>query len=437
MVTDSLVQRTRGQLRGLWQLYRQSGTARDLLRVLSGNIMAQGLAFLAVILVSRDLGPARYGEFALLIAIFTFITQLSDFGTSTSYVTHLSRRREQRARVLGTVLIFKLLAGTLLAALMWVLAPQISQYFFERDAYASYFRLAAPALLFHALLGTLVAHCQALEQFRLYNLLNVAHHGLRCLSIVTVLLVADAHLHFSVFVYIYFFAAAIVTLSIVWRFNIIFVFEWLTIRAIYQLGFWIFLSSIAVLIMMRIDMVMLKKLAGAEQVGLYSVASNVAMALPLVTMSLTATLMPKMAELMEGATIRAFVVRVMRHTKYVLAVSVLLQLLSPLLIYGVFGAAYANSVPVLVVLVLSYMFGVIVNPISLIYYQIGKSFMLTAVNWAQLLIGYGCNLLLIPALGATGAAISSLTLHIFSSSVIVGYLYFSAVGNRGLEPQNA
>lgn len=436
MVPDVAAKGGRGKLTAMWHRYRQSGTARDLLRVLSGNVMAQGVAFLAVILVSRELGPASYGEFALLIAIFTFITQLSDFGTSTSYVTYLSTHRDARARVLGTVLVFKLLAGLLLAALLWLLASPISVYFFGRDTFASYLQLAAPALLFHTMLATLVAHCQALEQFSAYNLLNIAHHATRCLSILAVLLLAGHSDRFSLFVYIYFFAAGGVAVAAITRFDIIVALDWPVIRSIYRLGFWIFLSSIAVLVQMRIDMVMLKKLAGAEQVGLYSVASNVAMALPLVTMSLTATLMPKMAALLEGGTIRDFVGRVLRHTKYVLGVSVLLQLLSPLLIYGVFGSAYAGSVPVLVVLVLSYMFGVIVNPISLIYYQIGKSFMLTAVNWGQLLIGYVCNLLLIPSLGATGAALSSLTLHIFSSSVIVGYLYFSAVGQRGLEEQH-
>jgi O-antigen/teichoic acid export membrane protein len=102
---------------------------------------------------------------------------------------------------------------------------------------------------------------------------------------------------------------------------------------------------------------------------------------------------------------------------------VLLEIVSPLVIGILFGKAYEHAVPVFGILLVSYMFGIVINPISLIYYQVNRAYVLTLVNWGQLLIGYFCNLILIPPYGANGAAVSSLLLHIFSSAVIVGYLY--------------
>lgn len=67
----------------------KSKTLQDLLKVLSGNIVAQGLGFLTIIIISRDLGPEQYGIFSLLLAIFTVATQVSDFGVSTSYVKYV------------------------------------------------------------------------------------------------------------------------------------------------------------------------------------------------------------------------------------------------------------------------------------------------------------------------------------------------------------
>ena len=67
----------------------KSKTLQDLLKVLSGNIVAQGIGFLNIIIISRDLGPEQYGIFSLLLAIFTVATQVSDFGVSTSYVKYV------------------------------------------------------------------------------------------------------------------------------------------------------------------------------------------------------------------------------------------------------------------------------------------------------------------------------------------------------------
>ncbi|KAB0327132.1 flippase [Janthinobacterium sp. PLB04] len=413
--------------------YAGSKVAKDILKVLSGNVVAQGLSFLAIIIISRDLGPESYGDFALIIAIFTFLTQISDFGTSTSYVKFLSENKSEEKVIFSSVLIFKTLTGILFSAVIWFFSFDISGYFFSTERYEYYFRLAAIALVFHSVLGTVIAHFQGLEKFRQYSLVSISHYAIRFLAIVVVILAFAAGKRFEYFIYIYFFAVVIVSLSSVYILQAGFLFKWKYVEEIYKLGFWIFFSSVAVVVMMRIDVVMLKKLGDAEAVGFYSVASNVAMILPLITMSITATLMPKMEAFLRESTIREFIKKILKKTKYVILVSLLLQAASPLIIYILFGEAYLKSIPVLLVLVVSYMFGVIVNPISLIYYQIKKPFLLTAVNWGQLLIGYSLNLLLIPDFGAVGAAISSLGIHIFSSSIIVGYLYFSKVRDFSLK----
>ena len=401
----------------------KSGIVADVLKVLTGNIVAQGFAFLVTVLISRDLGPARYGEFALIIAIFTCITQLSDFGTSTSYVRFLARNKEAEAEAFGSMVLFKLLTSSVLGILIWLSASEISAYFFNSAVYAGLFRMTAVALVFHSLLTTMIAHLQGMERFRMYSLLSISHHGLRLVSTVIIMLSATASERFSYFMYAYFFVAAGIVSVLLTQWKMRLVLNWAYIKEIYTLGFWIFLSSVAVIVQMRIDVLMLQKLGTPVQTGLYSAASNVAMIFPLVTMSITATLMPKMDSFLRDHTVREFIAKAGRLTKYVLACCVLLEFASPLVIGILFGEAYRDAVPVFGILLVSYMFGIIINPISLIYYQVNRAHVLTLVNWGQLFIGYVCNLVLIPPYGATGAAISSVLLHIFSSAVIVGYLY--------------
>lgn len=401
----------------------QSQTVRDVVKVLTGNVMAQGLAFLATVLVSRDLGPARYGDYALIVAVFTLCTQMSDFGTATSYVRFLARNRAAAAEVLGSLILFKLLSGGALALAVWAGADAMSTYFFGHEAHALYFRCTALALLAHSLLTTFIAHLQGLEQFRRYSLLSIAHHGIRLVSMLAISLGVAAASHFEYFLYAYFFVAVLIVAVLLCTWQIRWTLNWGYIAEIYSLGFWIFLSSVAVLVMMRIDLVMLQKLSDAYQTGLYSAASNLAMVFPLITMSITATLMPKMDGFLREHTVREFIRKTGRLVKYVIGMCLVLELLAPLAIRLFFGAAYEDSASVFGILLMSYMFGIVINPISLIYYQVNRAYVLTVVNWGQLAIGYGCNLLLIPRFGADGAAISSVLLHVFSSTVIVGYLY--------------
>jgi O-antigen/teichoic acid export membrane protein len=405
--------------------YRNSPLLQDIIKVLGGNIVAQGFAFLSTVVISRDLGPAQYGEFALIVAIFTFMTQFSDFGTSTSYVKFLSGNKDDATNILSSVIIFKIVTGVALSIIVAFCADSISAYFFQKRDYAEFFILAATALTFHTVWSTFIAHLQGLESFQRYSLLSIAHHGLRFATILMIALLLRSERHFSDYLYTYFFVACALVLAVGYMFKLKLVFRWSYIKEIYVLGFWIFLSSIAVILMMRIDVVMLQKLSDAKQIGYYSAASSVAMIFPLITMSVTATLMPKMEMFLQQHSVKEFIGKVGGLTKYVVAVSVLLQLISPVIIGLTFGAAYQDSIVIFCVLIVSYMFGVIVNPISLVYYQVNKAFLLTSVNWGQLLIGYLCNLALIPSYGAIGAAVSSLLLHIFSSTIIIGYLYIA------------
>jgi len=407
----------------MFKLQIKSGIVADVIKVLTGNIVAQGFAFLATVLISRDLGPARYGDFALIVAIFTCITQLSDFGTSTSYVRFLARNKQVEAEALGSMVLFKIMTAGVLAIIIWLSASQISLYFFTNANYAGLFRLTAIALIFHSLLTTMIAHLQGMEQFREYSLLSISHHGLRFVSTVIIALAAAKEERFGYFMYAYFFVASGLVVVQLSRWEMRFTLNWSYVKEIYALGFWIFLSSIAVIVQMRIDVLMLQKLSGPIQTGLYSAASNVAMIFPLVTMSITATLMPKMDSFLRDHTVRQFIAKTGKLTKYVLVCCVVLEIASPLVIHILFGEAYRGAVSVFGILLVSYMFGIVINPISLIYYQVNRAHILTMVNWGQLLIGYLCNLLLIPLYGADGAAVSSVILHIFSSAIIVGYLY--------------
>lgn len=80
---------------------RDSISARFAFTIFS-NLARAALTFLTGVVVARGLGPERYGDFNFLLGSFIAIRQLLDAGTSTSFVTFISRRQ----RTLGFFLAY-------------------------------------------------------------------------------------------------------------------------------------------------------------------------------------------------------------------------------------------------------------------------------------------------------------------------------------------
>ena len=404
----------------------KSRTLEDILKVLSGNIVAQGIGFLTIIIISRDLGPEQYGIFALLIAIFTIAVQFSDFGISTSYVKYLSENLDKSKEIFFTVVISKVVLSFFVISLLYFFSQSLSIFFFETDLYSKLIEFISFAVFAHSLYSVIVSHYQAKQQFKKYAYINICHNILKILTVVLISISFTQHYHLTYFVYSYAFSliAILIFLAIV---NFKYVlsqksFEFNHFIQIYRLGFWVFLSTLATMVIMRLDIIMLQKMSTSQEVGYYSVAMNLAMIFPLITASLTTALLPKMSKFLENNSIREYMNKILTKVKYVIFILIILELLSPLVIKLLFGVVYLESVSVFQILIVAFMFGIIVNPISLIIYSINKAYILTILNWIQLPLNYFGNILLIPIFHADGAAMSTIMLRIIGGLYIFKYL---------------
>ncbi|BBG66802.1 membrane protein [Hydrogenimonas sp.] len=401
----------------------KSRTLKDLLKVLSGNIVAQGLGFATTVLVSRDLGPSEYGIFSLILAIFTILVQISDFGISTSYVKFTSEHLSERREIFTTVLAGKTLLSLIVALVAVFGADHISRFFFDSDKYGALISLISAAVLFHSIFSTVVAHYQALQNFRAYSMLKIFHSAMKLLTVVVVSFLFSKEQHIEYFILTYAYTVVLLLFALLYKnFRYLGGFNKRYLIEIYRLGFWIFLSSIATMIIMRLDIMMLQKMSTSVEVGYYSAALNLAMIFPLITASLVTTLLPKMESFLKQHTIKAYIFKVLSKTKYVVIVLIMLELISGYLVEAVYGSGYEGSVTVFRILLFAFIFGVIVNPVSLVMLSINRAHLLTLLNWIQLPLNYAGNLVFIPLLQAEGAAISTVILRIVGGAYIIIYL---------------
>jgi O-antigen/teichoic acid export membrane protein len=404
----------------------KSKTLQDLLKVLSGNVAAQGIGFLTIILISRDLGPEQYGVFSLLLAIFTISIQISDFGISTSYVKYLSENLSKAKEIFFTVVVSKIVLSFIIILSLYFLSEYISVFFFESDIYTKLIQLISVAILFHSIYGVIVANLQAKQHIKQFAFMHIFHNLLKILAVVFISFSFIQNEHLEYFIYAYSFSVVFILMFLLLTNikNLSFKnhFDFTHFIEIYKLGFWIFLSALATMVIMRLDIMMLTKMSTSQEAGYYSVAMNLAMVFPLITASLTATLLPKMESFLKNNSTKEYIFKILAKAKYVLLGLIIMEILSPYLITLIFGIEYIHSIRVFQIILIAFTFGIIVNPIALVIYSINKAYVLTLLNWIQLPLNYFGNILLIPLFQADGAAISTVGLKTIGGIYIITYL---------------
>lgn len=411
----------------------RSKTTVDILNVLSGNIVSQSIAFLIVIIVSRILGPESYGIYSLLIVFFSMSIQFADFGISTSYVKYVSRNKEQAKVIFYTVIISKIIIYIVILFFIWLMAEELSRFFFMSYKYVDIIRLCGLAIIFHSMIGVVQCHYQSMQKFQKFTKINIIHNVIKLTSVI-IFSIFQSKNNVEVFVFIY--AYSVIVLLIIIGYKIQWpkmnfqLFDFKHLREIYKLGFWVFTASLSVMIYTRIDIMMLQKMVGSQAAGIYNVALSLAMLFPLVTTSLTSALLPKLNDYLENNRLKIYVYKILSYAKYLIIILALILIVSPVIIHVFFGKEYLESVSVFQILVIGHIINVIVNPISLVFYYINKAYLSTIINWIQLFLNYSMNIALIPVWGIEGAAVSTVLIYILNGVFVVIYLLnFDYKGN--------
>jgi O-antigen/teichoic acid export membrane protein len=178
------------------------------------------------------------------------------------------------------------------------------------------------------------------------------------------------------------------------------------------------LSSVMIMIYMRIDQVMLGQMAGDKEVGIYSAAVRLAEAWYFVPMAVASSTFPSVVEAKALGEERFYkrlqkLYNLMAFMAYVVAVPA--TFLSGWVIEILFGVAYSKAGPLLAVLIWA---GIFTN------LGVARSSFLTTMNWTKIhfmTVSFGCvinivlNYILIPKYGGMGAVLASLVAYWFAA----------------------
>jgi PST family polysaccharide transporter len=200
-----------------------------------------------------------------------------------------------------------------------------------------------------------------------------------------------------------------------WRFNLN------VARVILKESWPLILSGVIVLLYMRVDQIMIDKMLGPKQVGLYSVSVKFTELWYFIPMILTSTLYPKLISLKNDKVKYYKLCLQLLKGLFVISfsISIVMTLFSTNLIHILYGNAYISAAFALKISIWTGVFvfwGVGVSNILIIedlnVHNLKKSL-------HGVLINIGLNFILIPKFGINGAAMATLISQFYAS-----YLYY-------------
>lgn len=384
------------------------------------QVVRLGIGFIVTTAVARKLGPEGFAAYSYVFALLGIAIPIARYGSNVIVVRELAADRARTSEVLGSLLavcgLVTLLAGAgLLASFPLLGAPPGVDW--NVLLLGSLVLLATPGEVFFN-------YARAVERFGKLVGLRIA---IGVVAGALTFLAASRGAGVWEFVALRGGEAIVLGLS-AWvafllsagRFRRL-RFEPARVGELLRDGLPIALTGLASMVLMRIDQVMLGQLGPAADLGRYGVAVRVAEIATFVPVVLYSTLYPAIVRnhARDPGGFDRYAQRVFDTFALVsLPVAGVLALASWLFLVPLFGADYAEAVPMTLWMLAAMPFVFLQSAMGAVITARGWRWTGPALVGAAALFNVGLNLWLIPAMGGLGAAIATAVTYVVLALVL-------------------
>ena len=394
---------------------------------LTANLIAKGFGFLFIVVTSRFLGPAEFGVLALGLSVTAVVRKLASYGLPNTIQRFLSGDEEKcSTQIYGAILLIGGVIAALSAAGLYVVAPWLSTQFFDEPALVTPLRVLSLGIFVGTGWTLLRAVLQAQEQVKKIVVADsVRSVGKVILALLAFLWIRTAAAAAWAFVAA-FGLGAIVASQYVRRLEIqpsIEIDRDEVLRVV-RYSTPLVVVGFSYLLAQQADRFMLGWLADAEQVGLYTVTSKLAMVMSTLHGALASIFKPIASEAYRSnfrGEMRDAYLFVSKWVGAVNGVALLGFAGGGLWILGIFGTGYANIITYHVLLILSalYFVGTWVGPTGALL-QVTDGHRIALANTIAFVgLNVLLNYILIQYYGVRGAAFATFMSGVFRNTLQV------------------
>jgi O-antigen/teichoic acid export membrane protein len=416
-----------------WSGAQRRRLTRHTLQLFAGRIALFVLGYPIAIILARELGPAAYGIYGIILSVLTWIEHTGTFGI-TEAVTKLVAENEDpepRAAVEGTGQTLLLMQYLLLFAVCWVAAPFVARLFRMPEA-TSLFRVAIIDIPF---CGMYFAYQGILGGRRAFGVLSVGMvvYGLTKFVGIFIALLLGISIFSALIVNILATVAAL-SLFAVYVYPTRFCLPPSQVKAIVQLAVPIGLYFLASVLLFNVDFWSLRIIGAVapEVIGIYAAALNVAKLLDLASSAISDVLFPSAAIILtshDTEVARRYIQAAGRMLLLgLIPFTMLFALTAEDLLTFLYGGAYSTGASVLALLVFAFALFGIARAYSGMLIAQGSPYLATGLACLAIPVAIVLNVALVPTFGAIGAA-TSLVLTALFTTVTTGWMLVRQFGS--------
>jgi O-antigen/teichoic acid export membrane protein len=395
-------------------------TARNAAYMLAAEIVGKAATFIYTLLAARELSQLDFGAFAFALSFATLIAVLPEWGFDVVVVQRSSSDPSRLPQLRSASLTWKTLIGIPVMTTAAVIAS------FSRptpQARTTLFLFMLAALL-DAYSNTNRSSAAALQRQGGMALALVTQRLITAVLAIAALLTGLGLIGLSVAFVSGSAAGLLGTLLVLRRIRVPLKLRsvtWQAMRELLAHAWLVGLGALALMALFRIDMVILEAMKGDEAVATYAAAYRLLETLTFFTWTISRAVLPVMSASTDHSRVRRGVERGIAAAAFIYLPFAAMSLLeaSPL-IRLIFGSTYADqSAPALRWLAFAPIF------FAIAYYAVaalisqGRSVSMVVTATTAMAVNIALNLVLIPFLAGTGAAIATTFAYLVESIIAV------------------
>lgn len=391
--------------------------ARNASWILIGRVFQLALTFLTTMLVSRYLGPTKYGTITLTFSYVSLFLPLCTLGMNDIVTKELLDYKEKNNEVLGTILCLRFISSLLSIGFIYIVVSLVSQ-----DSRFVYIALLQSLSLVFQIFDTIIYYYQSrLQANKSGVILAIAYTFTSIFRVIGVLIKKDVT-WFAFAVSLDYFVVSTLLLFVYFREGNNLKFSMNTTKHLLLKSSHYIFSGIMVVIYSRADTIILGNIIDETNVGYYSAATTLCNAWPFVLTAIIDSASPIIVETFKENK-EEYEKKVKQLYAAIFYISLIaaigITLLSSLIINILYGPAYNNAIAPLRIVCWSTIFsylGVARTPWmqceNKLKYEATLSFLGAITNVAL-------NIVLIKLYGIIGAALALLLTQFLTNIVFV------------------
>jgi O-antigen/teichoic acid export membrane protein len=411
-------------------------TIQNISFVTFSNIFNAGLGFIALILVSRNLGPEAFGVFSVIFGLFTLLSKLGDLGSNQTAIRYISLYKAKNETHKEKELIGFFLGITYLFILLTLLfiAPfyrQISEWL-NVSGYSSLVLMAIITSGGLVMFNTYSVIFQALERFNDYIFNFTLTTLLKLILVIFVVLILTLNIFNSLLIYFFAplagFVAMYLTLKTSVSYELKANLSRKVLKSITPFLYFMAIASISGAILEQLGVFVSKALFTSYETGLYAAAARMSVVFGLIAGSIGTVLIPRASRLQTKDNIQKFAKKSL--TLGAVAAAVVL----PVVVFPRFfmtitaGPEYVEAASLLAVLSIVGAINLIRGSFVSVFYSLGVPQYFAIKGVLSILIELPLTIIMAKHLGVGGLVYARLVATLFYTFLSIVF-YFRSIKN--------